>query len=773
MMIRIIKHKYLPVVVLVFLIAAVYYQFFLFGKIPIPADTLVGAYYPWLDYKWGYPAGVPVKNPPISDVFSQFFLWKYLSVDIIKSGSWPLWNPYSFSGTPLLATYHSATLLPANLLLFLPKYFGWGIYIFGQTLLAALGMYLLLGKYVKDGISRIAGSLVFSLSGLMTTWTEFGTGVWAAAALPWIFFCLESYLGTKLIRYMVFLNLGFVWLFLAGHTQLTLYSSLLLLVFLVFKLWKKQISLRSSGLPIIFWLLAVVISSFQILPTLDLSNLTIRADEIYSSTFNFGLNQIYDFIRLFAADFFGNPTTYNYWGSVSYHEQTIFLGTLTLPIIIPLLLKFRKKIFWSGVFLVSLFLAWDNPVTAWFYSLPIPLLTYSSASRIFFITSFSAGILMALGLENLKEDEQFRSLVRRWTLVLIGILVLFLAGATIQSTKQNFLISLKNSAVPISLLGILFSALFNFKKKWVLYIIVGLLFFDLGRYFLKYNPFISQDLIFPTTPTLEYLKNQPWNFRIARADWEILPPNTWINYNLSSVEGYDPMALLNYAKLFNIINGDNYINRTTRYVMLRNYPSKYLDSLNTKYFLAIKRERKEATNSGLLNPQILKSNYKQVFEDKNSIVFENPDVKERAYFVPQVTSVSNQNELIKMISQKDFDPTKKAILVGNINGNFGIGEVTINNLSSNLIQINTKTKEAGFLILANTFEKGWQLQVNGTPAKLYEVNGALQGFEVPVGKTKFELSYWPKSFERGLILSGAGLTGLILISLYAKLKRIW
>src|SRR5687767_15019671 len=98
--------KYWPIILLVSLISLLYYQFLVFQKIPIPADTLVGAYFPWLDYKWGYAVGVPVKNPPISDVFSQFFPWKYQIVDLLKQGIWPLWNPLSLSGSPILATYH-------------------------------------------------------------------------------------------------------------------------------------------------------------------------------------------------------------------------------------------------------------------------------------------------------------------------------------------------------------------------------------------------------------------------------------------------------------------------------------------------------------------------------------------------------------------------------------------------------------------------------------------------------------------------------------------
>src|SRR3989344_3032274 len=97
-----------PVLLLVFIAVFAYREFIFLGKIPLPGDTLVGAYYPWLDSKWGYPVGVPVKNPPLSDAFSQFFLWKNLNIDLIKQSLVPLWNKYEFAGTPHLAAYHTA-----------------------------------------------------------------------------------------------------------------------------------------------------------------------------------------------------------------------------------------------------------------------------------------------------------------------------------------------------------------------------------------------------------------------------------------------------------------------------------------------------------------------------------------------------------------------------------------------------------------------------------------------------------------------------------------
>lgn len=62
-------------VLLVAIIIGIYYKLFIFGLIPFPGDLLVASYLPWFDYY-----KIPVQNPLISDVFSQSFLWKYLSI---------------------------------------------------------------------------------------------------------------------------------------------------------------------------------------------------------------------------------------------------------------------------------------------------------------------------------------------------------------------------------------------------------------------------------------------------------------------------------------------------------------------------------------------------------------------------------------------------------------------------------------------------------------------------------------------------------------------
>jgi len=97
--------KYWPFFNFVVIVSFFFWKFFLKGLIPFPGDFVVGIYYPWLDYKWGYSVGVPVKNPIIADVPSFMYPMQTFAFDLMKSGSWPLWNPKILAGISICAVF--------------------------------------------------------------------------------------------------------------------------------------------------------------------------------------------------------------------------------------------------------------------------------------------------------------------------------------------------------------------------------------------------------------------------------------------------------------------------------------------------------------------------------------------------------------------------------------------------------------------------------------------------------------------------------------------
>lgn len=766
-----------PFLLLGLIITGVYYKLFLFGKIPFPGDLLVASYSPWFDYY-----KIPVQNPLISDVFSLLFIWKYLAIDQIKNLAWPLWNPYSFAGTPLLANYQSAVLYPLNLLLLIPKYFGWGLFIFSQTLLAALGMYLLLSCWLPSKLARFTGSIIFALGGLMSTWAEFGTAVWGIAYLPISLFLVERYANKHKVRYPLILTLTLTLTILAGNPQVTVYSLVVVTIFAIIRF--------SRGIfPILLAIaLAAALSAPQLLSSFELVQKSIRATENYTAQLNFGLLPIQDFLRFFVADFFGNPVTGNFWGFLNYFEASSFVGSLTLPLLIfaaVFLKKNRTTYFFSFLLIVSIILCFNNPLSYFSYSFRIPFLTQSYASRMLFITTFAISVLSAFALNQIKskwgEQNNFlKCITWSWAFffgILLGTWLAHKMTGVYHSITST--VALRNSLLPfieisvfllvfIIVTKINFSSIKNYRLSTVCVFLFMILTFDLSRYFLKFNPFVSEKLIFPQTPALEFLQKQTGDFRIGREHAEVLPPNTWAAYKLQSFEGYDVLHFLDFSKIVNHINGSNLLSSgSSRYEELTNYKSPFIDAAGVKYFIAIGRDKNRNIPGNFIDSQLEKANYKRVFKDHSAIILENPNALPKAYFVSSFL-VASKSQIEKIIAyDPTFDPKITAALSVDLNIKTvtGKGSAEITSYTPGQVKITTKTDQNEILILSDQYEEGWKAEIDGNNTKISKANLIFRAIKVPSGIHRIVFSYYPRSFDIGLKIALTSLFFIVILSL--------
>lgn len=794
-----------PYLILAFVVFATYYKFIIFGKIPFPGDLLVGSYSPWFDYY-----KIPIQNPLISDVFSQFFLWKYLAIDILKNWQWPLWNPYSFTGTPLLATYHSATLYPLNLLLLLPGYIGWGVFIFSSTLLAATNMYTLLGLWAQSKLARMTGAIIFAFGGLMTTWLELGTAVHAIAWLPLALFSIEKFWSTFKLRYLLLLIISSLMIVLAGNAQISTYSFILLPLYaLINSLSKDTHKFVMRFLPIMAALaITILLAASQLFPSFELLQKSIRLTETYTEEFNFGLLPIKDILKFFMADFFGNQVTRNYWGFLNYSETSSFVGSLTLPLLLfsfMYLKRTRINLFFLALLSVSLMLSFNNPLSQTFYKAQIPLFTSSFASRVLFITNFAIAVLAAFSINQIKASGNqlnnfFKTTIWSWAMIIGVVLGIIFVYQIIQEILRippqkeylefylkdkdfalsNFLVSMRNSLPPIGIISIFFvlfiliktSVLKPFNKHKVFVVCLMLFIFivlDLGRYFLKFNPFVPQSLIFPKTPALEYLKSQQGVFRIGREHAEVFPPNTWLAYNFQSLEGYDPLYLNQYAKFIHFLNGgDLRYGSSSRYAELsQKYNSVFIDAANVKYFIGIGRDRNGFIPGEFINYLFNEAGYKRVFQDKSAVILENPGVLERVHFASSfiVSPVPQTENLI--MTDPNFNPKISVAITDDLKlkSLTGQGNAKIIKYSPNEVVVETQTNHEELLILADQFDEGWKAKIDGQDTNISRANLIFRAVKVPSGTHKVVFLYWPASFDIGLKISLVTALLIFLLSL--------
>ena len=170
---------------LVILIVGIFFAspYFIKGLVPFPSRYLVNHFSPWNAHS---EFALPVKNNAMPDVIGQIYPWKKLTIDTWKNGEIPLWNPYSFSGTPHLANYQSQVFSPTNLLYFIfPFLDAWSIQILLQPILAGIFMFLYMRSLKISELGSIISSVSFMFCGFVVTWMAYGTLGYAILFLPY------------------------------------------------------------------------------------------------------------------------------------------------------------------------------------------------------------------------------------------------------------------------------------------------------------------------------------------------------------------------------------------------------------------------------------------------------------------------------------------------------------------------------------------------------------------------------------------------------------
>jgi hypothetical protein len=70
---------------------------------------------------------------------------------------------------------------------------------------------------------------------------------------------------------------------------------------------------------------------------------------------------------------------------------------------------------------------------------------------------------------------------------------------------------------------------------------------------------------------------------------------------------------------------------------------------------------------------------------------------------------------------------------------------------------------AGMVVVSDTFYPGWRAQVDGQPAAIFEVNGAMRGVWTPRGAHVVTMRYRPASVYAGAAMTLLGIAGALLL----------
>lgn len=704
------------IVIFVSITIVFYWRLIFQDKILFPGDLLVGAYFPWMQL-------IPVKNPLISDIFSQFHIWKSLIAESLARGEWPLWNPYMYSGYPLLANFNSGALNPFNILMIIfGDAKGWNYLIMTQTLgcLISFYLYMRVMKISKEG--SIIASIIYAFSGFAITWLPF-----VNVGFSFIWIALMLYFTEKK-RFLLLSPLIFL-LTVSGHFQALIYGLILIGFYFLYR----EKFVRNYFWFFISMILGILMSTVQMLPTLEFMNRSIRFSEGYIASYSYGLLPIQNLVTFLAPDFFGNASTGNYWGPFNYHETIIYAGIFAIMSLVGAIYNFKKLgnfRFFLFSFIISILLIFDTPIGRLPFEKNVPLISTSAAGRISLIIALSLSALSGWWFDRLKRLK-FSEVIRFYWWWMLAYLILFVISfasfklflphiAMIPEWVERAKIAWRNLVIPGFVSSLfLFAFLFSRKANGFFILVLLITLFDLFRFGWKYLPFVNSEYLYPENEITNYLISQEGVFRIDREQAQILPPNTWVNYRLQSPSGYDPMAVESYVGRYQeVLNSD--ANKTiSRYSELSEYDAKRLGEWNVKYLVAIRRDEHNEIkdNTDDFFYKISKADWTPVFSSKDSVVLENKFYQERA----------------RLLNTE--------------------GRVNIREYSPEEVIIDYEAQNSGELILMDTNYPGWKAYVNGDRRKIENHDEVFRKVKIDSGKGTVIFSYRPESFYWGLRIS--------------------
>jgi hypothetical protein len=771
--------KILPILSLVIVISSFFWKFFLKNQIPFPGDFVVGVYYPWLDYKWGFPTGVPVKNPITTDVPSFIFPMQTLAAEMITKAKLPLWNRLILGGAPLLANFQSAPFSPTNFVYFIfDKLTAWSIQIILQHIFISIFTYILLRHWKISNLGSLVGSISFSFSGYNLIWSQWNGHALAASFLPLLIYFTDRLLSE---RGSIINGPGITFVLalqtLSGYPQSVLYSGVATFILWLSKIKRNRNYISKTVFLGLFTFLSIGITAFQILPGAELLSLSQR--KIEPHPYEWAFLPWSKTITFLAPDYFGNHATKNYWGPQDYTSNTGFVGVAVFVLASVAIFnsKFKQKVFLFSLLLVSLLLAFPTPLSIAIWRSGIFGMNAASAHRSLVLFDLSMAILASFGIDVFHKGLRIRlsrTLLPSYLIItgffLTTLYLYFFKNSFIQltfsSNKPLYSVGLRNLVLPLAVL-ILITFILAIRKSFKnsIYIFLFLVIFESFRFGWKFTPFSSRNIVYPQTPILEYLEGKNKPFRVTGN--KVIPINMRMPYGIESLEGYDAVYPLRIAKFIAAVNsGLSDTNSQGRYATLENDTSPLLDLVNVKYYITLKLDPKNNPSAnGKIPARFNNNRFKEVFTDKTSVILESKSALPRAFMVYKWEKLDSDDEILNRLLSTNFPLSEKILLKENPNIDNASSRpdsvVTYEQYDFQESVINTVTDLDGMLFISDSFYPGWHAQVDGKETKIYLADYAFMGIEIPKGKHSVKIYYNPESFRNGVIISVASLLSLV------------
>ncbi|QOY91568.1 hypothetical protein [Paludibaculum fermentans] len=688
------------------------------------------------------------------DLAFQILPWFQFQASAWHAGEFPLWDPHLWGGQPLLGQMQPGAAYPLNWPLFLAPLHNGHIQPFWINLhflfshyLAALFCYLLCRDLGRSNSASILAGAGYALGGVLGTigWPQMLSGaVWAPLVLLFYFRCLRGcHPAANAALSGAFLGISF----LSGHHQIPSFTALAMGGFWLHYIWIQPNRMRALRQPAIAGMLLALVGALQLLPAIETGRLSLRWVESQNPVF---------------------------WGqSVPYivHKQHSFPPSSLLGVFIAGLS--REVDPFLGFTLVALALlglaaCWKRSEVRLFGALAVGAVVFAlggfsvyhgvayllfpmvekarTPAIAFFLAQLALAALAAFGLdafrtEEIRQSTFVRSLIRGLLAFSAVAWSITLASATVRQETGNEYEALSLAAISAIGLAVLLHAsrTGRIRESSAAALSIALLLFEFGtvttaNYQHRENKGGSLYKLTQHDDVVDFLRTLPAPMRLE-VDTDDVP------FNIGDWEGLEQFRAYSGGLTANVA-----------------------------------RFETDRLNGGHLAPMLFALGYhlgndpmrdgqQQVFQGRAGLkVYRNPEAFPRYWSVHEAATVPSA-EIIRRMGEEGGNLRRKALMTASAPPLETCGdgdELRLTARSSSALTFETTMRCRGLLVASETYFPGWLGYVDGQPAPLHEVYGALRGIVVNQGRHRVEMRYRPVS-----VYWGAGLTLLGLLTALA------
>jgi hypothetical protein len=523
--------------------------------------------------------------------------------------------------------------------------------------------------------------------------------------------------------------------------------------------------------------LAAALTAVQLLPSYELTRLSLRAEISYdeATAFSFLPQKL---ITLVVPHFYGRDLG-NYWGPPSMTENFGYVGILplVLALVAVLVRRDRATLFFGLLGALGLLLSFGpwTPLHGWLFSLVPGFDKVRAPGRFLVFVDLAVAGLAAVGANALLQGvgARRRSHLRlaSWLVGAALVGMLFLAGPLVylqlfvnqrmhEELVQQTWTATSSFALAVLFLagafGFLLAARYRLLPRGGLATCaVGLVVVDLFAAGGGLNPTWDDPTVgFRHQPVVDFLKSQPGLFRIDTVTGveDVWQPDTSVLEGIPSVWGlWNPFVLSDYYWLWK------------QHIPGRSSPQ--YDVLNARYVLGHK------------DVVLDWEKFEPVYTEHPVVnVYENTRAMPRVFVVGRERRASSHDEALRHFTASDFDPRREVVVEGAEEPALPpqegeVGRATVERYGPNGLTVRVEMDRPGYLVVSDVFYPGWEAWVDGRQTPVLRANWTFRAVRLDPGAHVVEMRFRPRSFFIGLAISGTAWGVVALGAVIGLLRR--